>query len=86
MDYIGGVMEKLLSVANARYFICLHDGNTDSSVMEQEVVYVLFLDSGVPIVKYVSMKSVENANLTKFKKALRMCVRVPGKEIGWDTP
>ena len=38
------------SAANARYFACLIDGSTDSSVTEQEVVYVF--DKGVPVVKY----------------------------------
>ena len=59
-DYIGGEMKKSLaeSVANARYFTFLSDVSTDSSVTEQEVIYVLFLDSGVLV---VSIKSVENA-------------------------
>ena len=59
--YIGGEMKKSLaeSVANARYFTFLSDVSTDSSVTEQEVIYVLFLDSGVLV---VSIKSVENAN------------------------
>ena len=48
---------KLLAerVANARYFACLSDGNTGSLVTEQEVIYVLFLDNGVPVVKYVNI-------------------------------
>ena len=60
-DYIGGEIKKSLaeSVANARYFTFLSDVSTDSSVTEQEVIYVLFLDSGVLV---VSIKSVENAN------------------------
>ena len=53
MDYIGGGMKKSLaeSVAYARYFACLSDGSTDSSVTEQDVVYVLFLYNSVPVVK-----------------------------------
>ena len=53
MDYIGGGIKKSLaeSIANARYLACLNDGSTDSSVTEQEVVYVLFLYNGVPVVK-----------------------------------
>ena len=78
MDYIGGEMKKSLaeSVANARYFACLSDGSIDSSVTEQEFVYILFLDNGVPVVKYVSIESVENANAKGVKKkALRMRFR-----------
>ena len=48
--------------ANVRYFSCLSDGNTETSVTEQEVVYVLILDNGVPVFKYVSMEPVENVN------------------------
>ena len=38
-DYFGGEMKKLLaeSVANARYFACLIDGSTNSSVTGQVV-------------------------------------------------
>ena len=63
-------MKKSLAepVANARYFACLNDGCTDSSVTEQEIVYVLFLDNGVPIFKYVSVESSENANAKRVKK------------------
>ena len=70
-DYIGGKMKKSLaeSVANARYFACLGDGSTVSSVTEQEVVYVLFLDNGVFAVKYVNKESVENANAKGVKKS-----------------
>ena len=38
------------------------------SVTEQEVVYVLLFDSGVPVVKYVGIKSVENANSKVVQK------------------
>ena len=69
-DYIGGKMNSLAElVANTRYFACLIDGSTDSSVTEQEVVYVLFL-SGVPVVRYVSIKSVENANAEGVQKSI----------------
>ena len=57
-------------MANARHFACLIDGSTHSSVTEQEVVYVLLFDSDVPVVKYVGIKSAENANskvVQKFK-------------------
>ena len=71
-DYIGGKMKKSLaeSVANARYFACLGDGSTDSSVTEQEVVYVLFLGNGVLAVQYVDKESVENANAEGAKKSI----------------
>ena len=57
-------------MTNARYFPCLSDGSTDSSVTEQEVLYVLFLDNGVPVVKYVSIESAENDNAEGVKKSI----------------
>ena len=69
-DYIGGEMNSLAeSVANTRYFACLIDGSTDKLVTEQDVVYVLFL-SGVPVIKYVSIESVENANAEGVQKSI----------------
>lgn len=64
-DYIGREMKKLLaeSAANARYFACLSDGSANnSSVMEQEIMYC------VPVIKYVSIQFVENANAEGVKK------------------
>ena len=71
-DYIVGNMKNFLdeSVGNARYFPCLIDGSTDSSVTEHEVVYVLFFDNGLPVVKYASIESVENANAGGVKKSI----------------
>ena len=76
MDYIGGETKKSLaeSVADGRYFACLSDGSTGSSVTGQEVIYVLFLDNSVPVVKYVSKGSVENANAKGVKKKHQGCV------------
>ena len=57
-------------MANARYFTCLIDGSTDSSVTEQEVVCSVFFDSGVPVFKYVTKESVENANAKGVQKSI----------------
>ena len=69
-DYIVGKMKNFLdeSVGNARYFPCLIGGSTDSSITEHAVVYVLFFDNGLPVVKYASIESVENANAGGVKK------------------
>ena len=58
------------SVANARYFACLIDGSTGSSVTEQEVVCSVFFDSGVPVFKYVTKESVENADAEGMQKSI----------------
>ena len=35
---------------NCNYFTCLNDGSTESSITEQEVIYVSHLKDGVPTV------------------------------------
>ena len=68
IDYIGQEVKKPFaeSVINARYFVCLSDGNANNnSVMEQEIMYC------VPVIKYVSNVSIqfaENANAEGVKK------------------
>ena len=49
-------------LANAHYFCVLSDGGTDTSVMEEEVVHLLFLKSGKPLLKILS---TEPANSIK---------------------
>ena len=44
------------------YFSVFSDGSTDASVTEQEAMYILFLNDGVPKVRYFSVESVKNAN------------------------
>ena len=47
---------------NFNYFTCLNDGSTDSSIIEQEVVYVLHLNDGAPTVRYLSIETINVAN------------------------
>ena len=54
------------SMANARYFACLTDGSTDSSVTEFMSCFL----SDAPVVKYVSIESVENANVEIVQKSI----------------
>lgn len=65
IDYIGQEVKKPFaeSVINARYFVCLSDGNANNnSVMEQEIMYC------VAVIKYVSIQFAENANAEGVKK------------------
>ena len=48
--------------ANPNYYACLNNGSTDLSIIEQEVVYLLFLCEGTLTVKYFSVKSVKIAD------------------------
>ena len=45
-------LKKLISKAN---YSVLPDGRTDSAVIEQEAIYVLFICEGTPVLKYLKM-------------------------------
>ena len=64
LDVIGKVtMDSLRKdLANTHYFCILSDGSTDSSVIKEELVYLLFLKSGKPLWKFLSIESANNAN------------------------
>ena len=47
---------------HANYYSILMDGSTGSSVIEQELIYVLFLNNGTPQVKFFSIESVKSAD------------------------
>ena len=49
-------------LATAHYFCVLSDGSTDSSVIEEELVYLLFLKSGKPLLKFLPIEPANNAN------------------------
>ena len=72
-DYIGIVKKEGFAkdFANTRYYGVLSDGSTDSPVIEQELVYVLYLSKdGVPIVKYLSIESAENGDASGLKNCI----------------
>ena len=41
----------------SNYFSLLTDGSTDSAVIEEEVVYLLFLNEGKPEIKFFSIET-----------------------------
>ena len=63
------IRQKLLEdIEKCNYFTLLMDGSTDSSVTEQELIYVLFLDSkGMPSVKFLSIENVQHAHADGLK-------------------
>ena len=72
-DYIAIVTEESFAkdFANARYYSVLSDGSTDSAVIEQEIVYVLYLSKdGVPTVKYLSIESAKNGDASGLKNCI----------------
>ena len=62
------LLEDLLS---AKYYSILMDGSTDSSVTEQELIYILYLSkNGIPEVKFFSIESVKAADAEGLKSSL----------------
>ena len=90
------LLKKTKNKHKINYFFELTDGSTDASVTEQEAIYILFLNNGVPIVRYFSIESVKNANaagihksiqtafnrfgVTKFKDCI-VCLKADGTSI-----
>ena len=51
------------SLLSANYYSLFTTGSTDGSIMEQEVIYVLYLSKQrEPVVKFFSIKIPEHAN------------------------
>ena len=67
-DYITEVTKDSLktNIANTNYYTCLNDGRTNSSIIEQETVYLLFLCEGTPTVKYFSFKLVKKGDAARI--------------------
>ena len=55
-------LDNDLKNCNCNYFTCLNNGSTDSSITEQEVIYVLHLKDRVPTVRYLSIETINIAN------------------------
>ena len=66
-------------ILNARYYSILTDGSTDASILEQEVLYVLFLSaSGVAVSKFLSVDTPQHAHAD----GLKQCIEDSFQRIG----
>ena len=72
-DYIGKIIREDLQklIFKANYF---SDGSTDSVVTEQETIYVLFICEGTPVLKYLSIENVKNADAPGLKSTLEIAI------------
>ena len=72
-NFIGHFYVDLLKkdVGKINYFSILTDGSTDASVTEQEAMYILLLNDGVPKVWYFSVESVKNANAAGVQESIQ---------------
>ena len=75
-DQIGKVMREDLKklIFKVNYFSVLSDGTTDSSVSEQETIYVFFVCKGTPVLKYLSIDNVKNADAPRLKSTLEIAI------------
>ena len=73
IDTIGtSIRQKLLEdIEKCNYFTLLMDGSTDSSFTEQELIYVLFLDSkGTPSVEFLSIENIKYVHAYGLKGSI----------------
>lgn len=49
-------------LASCKFFGALSDGSTDSSMIEEELVYLLYFQNGKPTVNVLSIETEENKN------------------------
>ena len=65
-------LKKLIFKAN--YFSVLSDGSTDSAVTEKETIYILLICEGTPVLKYLSIENVKNADAPGLKSTLEIAI------------
>ena len=73
IDTIGtSIRQKVLEdIEKCNYFTLLMDGSTDSSFTEQELIYVLFLDSkGTPSVEFLSIENIKYVHAYGLKGSI----------------
>ena len=70
--YIGKVLHEDLKnlISKSNYYLVLSDSSTDSSLTEQETIYILFIGGGVPALKYFSIESVKVADSVGLEEFL----------------
>ena len=63
-DYIGKhhINEFKSDLTKANYYSVLVDGSTDKVIVKQEAIYILFLHSGVPKLRYFSVENIKSAD------------------------
>ena len=65
-------------LAKAHYFCIPSDGCTDSSITEEELVYVLLLLCGKPTLKFLSIEPANNANA----EGIHSCIKEAFERVG----
>ena len=81
-DYIAAVEQDELAKAlsEGSYFSVLSDGSTDNSVLERELVYVLFLYRGKPRVTFLDIETPKSGDA----KGILDCITKAFERIGLE--
>ena len=81
VDCVGEAMKEdfVKDILNTPYYSILTDGSTDASILEQKVLYVLFLSSsGVPVLEFLSVDTPQHAHAD----GLKQCIEDSFQHIG----
>ena len=74
VDFVGKSMKDDLvkDLLSVHYYAVLTDGRSNSSILEQEALYVLFLSpsSGLPVLKFLSVESPQYAHADGLKACI----------------
>ena len=71
--------EDLIKViSTSDYFSLLTDSSTDSAVIEEEMLYLLFLNEGKPDIKFFSIKTPWHATAEGLKEAISSAFKRTG--------
>lgn len=63
-------LSEKLNNASPRFFSAMADGSTDSGIIEQELLFVRFLDNGLPVNRFLTVQSVKHANADGILQAI----------------
>ena len=55
-------LSEKLNNASPRFFSAMADGSTDSGIIEQELLFVRYLNNGLPVNRFLTVQSVKHAN------------------------
>ena len=71
MDFIAKDLHfEMKSLYDGKFFAILSDGSTDTSNQEEEIVYIRFIDNGLPVTRFVTLKTMTKANAENLTQAL----------------
>ena len=83
IEHIANVMRSELctKLKASRFFSVMCDGSTDSAVLEQELIYVRFIDNGLPVSKFVSIQELKSGDAP----GIIMAIDAAFEFIGFDS-